>query len=62
MDNANSRYTGYALAALLGAMGGALFVVLATRGIPKIMSRMMSGRMRKMMAQMKASGCDPAEI
>ncbi len=53
-----SRSSGYVLAAALGAVGGGLFVALATRAIP----RMMAGMMQNMMAQMKASGCNPAEM
>ncbi len=53
-----SRYAGYVLVAVLGAAGGGLFVAFATRAIP----RMMAGMMQNMMAQMKASGCNPAEM
>jgi hypothetical protein len=62
MDSADSRTRGYVLAALLGAIGGGLVVLLATRAIPKMMSQMMSGQMRKMMAQMKEGGCEPSEM
>jgi len=62
MDSADSRTQGYVLAALLGAIGGGLVVLLATRAIPKMMSQMMSGQMRKMMAQMKEGGCEPSEM
>ena len=50
------------LAAVLGALGGGLVVVIATRAIPKIMSQMMPGMMRNMMAHMGEQGCSPAEM
>jgi CheY-specific phosphatase CheX len=52
----------YAVAILLGAIGGGLFVTLATKAIPKMMTQMMSGMMKNMMSQMSESGCDPSEI
>jgi hypothetical protein len=58
MDGTDSDRKKYILAASLGAVGGGLFVALATRAIP----RMMSGMMRNMMAQMGEVGCDPAEM
>jgi hypothetical protein len=56
MDEANSRYSGYVLAAALGALGGGLIVLWATKAIPKMMSQMMAGMMQNMMTQMKESG------
>jgi hypothetical protein len=53
---------GYFLAGILGAIGGSLITVLATKAIPKIMSQVMSGMMKGMMAQMGAGCADPAEI
>lgn len=58
MENFDSDRKKYLLAASLGALGGGVFVALATRAIP----RMMSGMMRNMMAQMGEAGCDPAEM
>ena len=59
MDTNDTRTAaGYVLAAALGALGGALLMALATRAIPK----MMAGTMRSMMAQMRAGGCNPAEM
>ena len=53
---------GYAVAALLGAIGGGLVVALATRAIPRMMSEMMTNMMQSRMAQMETGGCSPAEM
>jgi CheY-specific phosphatase CheX len=52
----------YAVAILFGAIGGGLFVTLATKAIPKMMTQMMSGMMKNMLSQMSDSGCDPSEM
>lgn len=48
MPNTDSHSRGNLFAAALGAIGGGLFVALATKTIPKIMPRMM---------EKMASGC-----
>ena len=55
----STRHTGgYLLVAALGVfVGGAL--VLA---VGKVLPKMMSGMMRRMMTQMGDEGCNPAEI
>ena len=62
MKDVISSYKGYIIATVLGAVGGGLIVLLATRAIPKIMSQMMAGMMQNMMARMKEEGCNPAEM
>jgi CheY-specific phosphatase CheX len=62
MHSTGSHNRGYALAAVLGVVGGGLIVALATKAIPKMMSQMMSGMMQNMMARMGEGGCNPAEI
>lgn len=62
MANSDISYRGYAIAGLLGVIGGGLFVALATKAIPKMMAQMMSGMMRNMMAQMGEGRCSPAEM
>ena len=65
MNKTSSNTQGYLLAAALGAIGGGIFVVAATRAIPKMMSRMMSQMMPEMMKnmreQMKARGGSSAD-
>jgi hypothetical protein len=62
MNRMGVQKKGYAVAFLLGAVGGGLFVTLATRAIPMMMSQMMSGMMQNMMSRMRESGCDPSEM
>ncbi len=52
------QQSGYLISALLGAVGGGIFVMIATRAIPT----MMAGMMKNMMSQMRASGCNPQEM
>jgi hypothetical protein len=58
MQQKRYPYRGYVLAAGLGAIGGGLFVALVTKSIPKMTSNMMA----RMMVEMGAGECDPAEI
>ena len=62
MNNTDSQRVNYFLAASLGAIGGGIFVLVATRALPRVMSQMMTGMMRNMMSQMGEEGCDPSEI
>jgi hypothetical protein len=59
MGKSGFRVRGYILAAMLGAIGGGIFVLFATKAIPKMMSQMMPEMMQNMMAQMRAKGCSP---
>jgi len=52
----------YAFAFLFGAIGGGLFVTLATKAVPKMMTQMMSGMMQNMFSQMNEGGCDLPEM
>lgn len=56
MDDTHARPEGYLLAALIGAAGGGLLVLLASRAIPNLMAGMMAGMMRKMISEIKESG------
>jgi hypothetical protein len=58
MRTTGSHISEYVLAAAIGAIGGGLVVVLATKAIPKMMSQMM----RNMMVNMGDGKCSPAEI
>ena len=52
----------YILIGILGALAGGIGLVLLIKAIPKMLSQMMMGMMRKMMAQMEQKGCAPSEI
>jgi hypothetical protein len=62
MDKPSSHRKEYLLAAALGALGGGLIVLWATKAIPKMMSQMMAGMMQKMMSQMRKGGCAPPDM
>ncbi len=61
MSYPDSHLKGYTVAALLGAIGGGLAVALATRAIPKIMTRVLADMTQNMMAQMQAGSGTPSE-
>jgi len=50
------------IVAILGALGGGLAVMLATKALPEMMSGLGPKMMRKIMGQMGENGCDPAEM
>ncbi len=52
----------YLISALLGAIGGGLLVLVATKAIPTMLTNLMSGMMRNMKAQMEAGGCNPGAM
>ncbi len=62
MDKLSSRRKEYLLAAALGALGGGLIVLWATKAIPNMLSQMMAGMMKNMMSQMPEGGCTPSGI
>ena len=62
MNTMSDQRKNYAIAILIGAIGGGLVVTLATKAIPKMMTQMMSGMMQNMMSRMSESGCDPSEM
>jgi hypothetical protein len=59
----NNRYSakGYALALVLGTLGGALIVVLGTKAVPRMMSNVMTAMMQNMKGQMMKVGINPVE-
>jgi len=62
MTSKGSRTRGYALAALLGAIGGGFAVAVAIDAVPRMMFRLMAGMMRNMTAGMGEGGFDPPEM
>jgi hypothetical protein len=52
----------YIISALLGAISGEIFVMVAAKAIPTLLTNIMSGMMGKMKDQMAACGCNPNEI
>ena len=62
MNSMSNQRKDYTVVFLLGAVGGGLFVALAAKAIPKMMTQLMSGMMQNMMSNMSESGCDPSEM
>ena len=62
MQESTSDLKRYLSAAVLGALGGGLAVVVATKALPEMMSELGPKMMQKMMGQMGEDGCDPAEM
>ncbi len=62
MSDTNSQNQKIVLAFALGAVGGGVAALMATRAIPKMMDQMRTGMMSTMMEKMKESGCTPSEM
>ena len=66
MQHSNPSKRGYILAAVAGALGGGIAMMLVTKAIPRIVSQIMNEMMSKMpplmMEHMKSEGFDPAEM
>lgn len=62
MNTGFDRRKGYAIAFLLGGVGGGVLVAVATRAIPKMISTGMSRMMQNMMTEMKESGGNPPDF
>jgi hypothetical protein len=62
MQGAEGNTRRYLFALAVGAIGGGLAVLVASRAIPRIMGPAMAGMMRQMMSSMGEEGCSPADI
>ncbi len=62
MKQTISQRSPYLISTLLGAIGGGILVIIATKAIPTMMANMISGMMRKMISQMGGCGCNPQEM
>ena len=62
MNESRTPVAGYLIAAALGATAGGIGVVIFTRAIPKMMSRMMPIMMGNMMKQVGGEGCNPEDM
>jgi len=61
MNNTHSSTKGYALAIIIGTIGGGLLVAIATKAIPRMISRIMQNMMQSMIMQMRKNGFNPGE-
>ena len=57
-----SQQSPYLISALLGAIGGGILVMVATKAMPTMITNLISGMMRNMMSHMAACGCNPKEM
>ena len=57
MNDIHPTSKGYALAVILGAIGGGLLVAIGVKAIP----RLMTGMMQNMMKEMRKNGLNPGE-
>ncbi len=62
MKKTNSQTGRYLISALLGAVGGGLLVMVATRALPTMLANFMAGMMRNMMSHMETGGWNPKEM
>jgi hypothetical protein len=66
LQHSNPSKRGYILAAVAGALGGGIAMVLVTKAIPRLVSQIMNEMMSKMpplmMEHLKSEGFDPAEM
>ncbi len=47
---------------LLGAIGGGILVMIATKAIPTMLANLLSAMMGKMASHMETSDCNPPEM
>ncbi len=47
---------------LLGAIGGGMLVMIATKAVPAMLANFLSAMMGKMKSHMEAGGCNPPEM
>ena len=48
--------------ALLGAICGGILVIITTKAIPTMLTKLMFGMMETMKSKMEACGCNPQEM